>query len=118
MDNPQVRRGELYWVDWNPSRGSEQAGRRPAVIVQTDAGNTNPNYPNTIIAALSTASPRVPTHVGIEPSPDNGLRETSIVKCEQIVTVSKNRLDGRIGQLNQDDLQRVDDALKLALSLT
>ena len=113
----RVRRGEIYWVDWNPARGSEQAGRRPALIVQTDAGNTNPNYPNTIVAAISTARARVPTHVEVEPSADNGLREVSCIKCEQLVTISKDRLDRQIGQLDHKDLQRVNDALKRVLAL-
>lgn len=38
-------RGESRWVDWSPGRGSEQVGRRPALVVQTDAANRNARYP-------------------------------------------------------------------------
>ena len=108
----------MYWVDWNPSRGSEQAGTRPAVIIQTDAGNTNPNYSNTIVAAITSTVARVPTHVDIQPSKENGLSRISCVKCEQLVTVSKDRLAGSIGKLDADDMGRVDVALKRAMALT
>lgn len=46
-------RGELWWVDWSPGRGSEQTGHRAALIVQTDPANHNPRYPNTIVATIS-----------------------------------------------------------------
>lgn len=117
MNSPRIRRGDIHWVDWHPARGSEQAGRRPAVIIQTDAGNGNPAYPNTIVAAVSTATASVPTHVIVEPSGSNGLRQRSCVKCEQLVTISKSRLDGRIGALDPSDLGRVNNALLLALAL-
>jgi mRNA interferase MazF len=104
-------------VDWNPASGSEQAGRRPALVIQADAGNTNPNYPNTIVAAISTARARVPTHIEIDPSTTNGLRDTSSVKCEQLVTISKDRLQGRIGQLTDEELHRVNGGLQRAIAI-
>ncbi|HZT40774.1 MAG TPA: type II toxin-antitoxin system PemK/MazF family toxin [Chthonomonadaceae bacterium] len=60
MTEISIRRGEIYMVDWSPGRGSEQAGRRPAVIVQTDAANLNSNYPNTIVVAVSKSGKPVP----------------------------------------------------------
>jgi mRNA interferase MazF len=117
MSSETVLRGEIYWTDWNPARGSEQAGIRPALIVQTDAGNENPRYPNTIVAAISTARGRVPSHVEIEPSAGNGLRALSCVKCQQLVTISKSRLTERIGELSAEDMLRVDGALRQVLGL-
>ena len=52
MKNP--KRFEIWLVNWNPGRGSEQEGLRPSLVIQTDAGNINPNYPNTIVLAIST----------------------------------------------------------------
>ena len=49
-----LKRGEIWWVDWSPGRGSEQQGVRPALIVQTDAANLNPKYPNTIVVAINS----------------------------------------------------------------
>lgn len=86
------RRGELYWLDWSPGRGSEQTGLRPALVIQADAGNANPRYPLTVVATVSTKGKAgIPTHVALAPSPLNGLREVSYVKAEQIMTVAKDR---------------------------
>jgi mRNA interferase MazF len=117
INSPIVRRGELYWVDWDAARGSEQSGRRPALVIQEDPASTNPRYPLTIVAAVSTKGRPAPSHVTLEPSPENGLTQTSLVKCEQLMTISKDRLASRIGQLDNDDMQRVGLALKAVLAL-
>lgn len=111
------KRGEIYWLDWNPARGSEQAGRRPALIVQNDPFNRNSGYPNTIILALSTQGRDIPTHIVLEPDKANGLREISYIKCEQLLTVSKDRLNERVGEVTPEQLQKVDQALKRVLAL-
>src|SRR5579863_9334454 len=95
--NRAVHRGEIYWVNWNPSRGSEQAGRRPALVVQENPASANPNYPLTIVVAVSIRGREVPSHIPVEPSELNGLSAASFVKCEQIQTVSKDRLETLIG---------------------
>lgn len=112
-----VRRGDLWVVDWSPGRGSEQAGLRPAVIVQTDAANLNPSYPNTIVVTVSTKGKAVPFHVRLDPSADNGLRAVSYVKCEQVLTIAKDRLSRRIGHLAAADLTRVVEAVKLVMDM-
>ena len=113
-----LRRGEIYWLDWSPGRGSEQTGLRPALVIQSDAGNTNPRYPLTLVATVSTkGKPAIPTHVELPPSPANGLREVSYVKAEQIMTVAKERLQSRIGVLTASEMERVDAALKRSQGL-
>lgn len=110
-----LRRGDLFWIDWSPGRGSEQLGRRPGLIVQTDAANRNENYPNTIVAAVSRSGRDVPSHVRVEPTPENGLRETSFVKCEQLQTISKERLADPIGRLTESEMHQVSVALRRML---
>ena len=90
---PEPRRGEIWMVDWSPGRGSEQTGRRPALVVQLDAANLNPRYPNTILVAISTKGKPVPFHIRLDPSSSNGLSDISYAKCEQIMTCSKDRLE-------------------------
>lgn len=116
------KRGELYWVDFNPARGSEQAGVRPALIVQNDIGNEK--APTTIVAALSTAHRPMPQHVRITPGDvlrlsvnDDGLLQPSDVQAEQILTVSKRRLRSRIGILALERMAEVDRAIRLSLAL-
>lgn len=113
----QPKRGEIWLVDWSPGRGSDQLGRRPALIVQTDAANQNPRYPNTIVVTLSTKGRAVTTHVKIEPTKENGLKETSFGKCEQILTISKKRLQRKWGRIGEKDLTRVEAALGAVLEI-
>ncbi len=115
MPNPQ--RGETWWVNWSGGRGSEQAGRRPALVVQTDAANQNPRYPNTIVVAISTKGRQVPFHILIQPAEGNGLTMPSYVKCEQILTISKGRLEERMGRLSEQEMERVKEALSLVLDI-
>jgi len=112
-----IRRGDIWLVDWSPSRGSEQAGIRPAVVVQTDAANLNPRYPNTIVVTVSTKGKAVPFHVPIGPSEQNGLKEKSFVKCEQVLTISKDRLVRRVGRLEEDCLASVNSSIRKVLEL-
>ncbi|HEY3414604.1 MAG TPA: type II toxin-antitoxin system PemK/MazF family toxin [Armatimonadota bacterium] len=116
-DSGCLRRGDLYWVDWSPSPGSEQSGRRPALIVQLDPANRNTTYPNTIVVTISRSGRDVPSHVPIDPAPGNGLRERSYAKCEQILTVNKDRLAGRIGHVTEETMAKVSDALKRMLAI-
>ncbi len=117
MTNPRPERGEIWWVNWSPGRGSEQTGRRPALIVQTDPANHNPRYPNTIVITISTKGRNVPSHVRLEPAAENGLATSSFIKCEQLLTMSKARLENRMGRISSDDLDRVAVALRTVLEL-
>ena len=108
------KRGEVWLVNWNPARGSEQAGRRPALVIQNDIGNEK--SPTTIVAAISSSVKVYPMNVQINP-PEGGLDRTSIIKTSQILTISKERLEKRLGQLSGDSLNEVDRAIKLSLAL-
>lgn len=116
-DKRVARRGDLYWVDWSPGRGSEALGRRPAVIIQRDAGNVSPSYPNTVVLAVSSQGLEIPFHVRLRPNRENGLRNVSFVKCEQIFTIAKERLGPRIGRLTEEELRRVEHGITLNLGL-
>lgn len=114
----KLKRGQIWWVDWFPGRGSEQQGVRPALIIQTDAANLNPKYPNTIVAAMSTKGKSVPFHILVKPSPKNGLKKTSYIKTEQLLTISKKRLIRYVGILEKAIMKQVEKAIKLVLELS
>lgn len=110
-----LKRGEIYLVDWSPGRGSEQAGVRPALVVQNDVGNQF--SPTTIVVTISTRSRRpYPFHVAIT-ARESGLPRDSIVRCEQIQTIAQDRLGDRIGVLTPVRLREVDTALARSLGL-
>jgi mRNA interferase MazF len=113
----EARRGEIWYVDWSPGRGSEQTGLRPAVVIQTDAANQNPRYPNTIVLTVSTKGKAVPFHVPVDPSKGNGLQGKSFVKCEQILTISKERLTRCLGRLDDEQLKAVAAAIHRVLEI-
>jgi len=117
MARADVSRGDLWWIDWSPGRGSEQTGRRPALIIQTDAANRNPRYPNTIVVTVSSKGRDVPFHIPLQTTHESGLASRSFAKCEQVLTISKDRLDSRLGNASQDELQQVEAALRLILGL-
>ena len=108
------KRGEIWLVNWNPGRGSEQIGIRPALVIQNDIGNEK--APTTIVAAISSTVKLYPMNVLIEP-PEAGLDRPSIVKTSQILTVAKNRLERCFGQLPSARMAEVDRAIRLSLGL-
>ena len=109
-----AQRGDVWLVNWNPARGSEQAGKRPALIIQNDVGNEYAS--TTIVAALSTTIRSYPMNVLLEP-PEGGLTKPSIVKTSQILNVSKERLEKKLGAITPEKMQEVDQALRLSLAL-
>ncbi|SRR5579883_2960436 len=114
---PSPRRGEIWDVNWSPGRGAEQQGMRPALVIQNDRGNSSPSYPLTIVASMSRTERELALHVRIAPTPENGLTNETDVKCEQVMTIEKSRLIRRRGSLTHEEMQRVDNALRISLSL-
>ena len=108
------QRGEIWLVNWNPARGSEQAGERPALVIQNDIGNEH--AATIIVAAISTTIRLYPMNVSLEP-PEGGLSKPSIVNAGQILTISKERLKKKLGKVNQKKMLEVNQALKLSLDL-
>jgi mRNA interferase MazF len=109
-------RGEVYWADLNPVVGHEQGGRRPVLIIQNDVGN---RYSATTIVApiTSSLSSRVyPTEVRI-PAGTGKLTKDSSILLNQIKAIDKRRLEQRIGQLDRETMEQVDQAIMISLGL-
>jgi mRNA interferase MazF len=112
----EVARGGVYWADLNPTRGTEQAGRRPVLVVQTD--RANPASPHTIVVPFTTKIRRavLPSHVFV-PAGTGGLDQDSVALCEQIRVCDRSRLGDRMGTLPGHAMDQVDKALKAILDL-
>ncbi len=102
-------------MNWNPARGSEQTGIRPALVVQNDIGNEK--AATTIVIAISASVKIYPMNILVEP-PEGGLDRPSIIKTSQILTIAKERLVKRIGKLDPSKMEDVDHAIKLSLNLS
>jgi len=112
-----IKRGDVFFADLSPVRGSEQGGQRPVLIVQNDIGN---KYSPTVIVAAITAKiakAKLPTHVEVEAS-TVGLIKDSVVLLEQVRTIDKTRLIQKLGHLDSKIMIRVDRALIISLGLS
>ena len=111
-----VKRGDIYYADLSPVVGSEQGGMRPVLIVQNDTGN---KHSPTVIAAAITSQigkARLPTHIELEGN-TFGLTRDSVVLLEQIRTIDKRRLRERMGRVNEELMNKVDDAIAVSFGL-
>ena len=110
-----IKRGEIYWVDWEKGKGSEQTGVRPALIIQNNLGNEK--SPNTIIASLTTA-PNKPYPFLVEyTAKESGLSKGGAVDLGSIATIAKDRLGNKCGQLSSARMLEVDRAIEISLGL-
>ena len=112
-----IKRGDIYYADLSPVIGSEQGGLRPVLIVQNDVGN---KYSPTVIAAAITSKiskAKLPTHIDV-PGEDTGLAKDSIILLEQIRTIDKKRLKEKMGHLEDEVMEKVNNAITISLGLS
>ena len=111
-----IRRGEVWLAELGPTRGREQAGERPVLVVSADPINQGPA--DLVVAVPFTTRGRgVPTHVEVRP-PDGGLREISFAMCEQVRSLAVERLGSRpFGRVPVTVLDSVENRLRLLLAL-
>jgi mRNA interferase MazF len=109
-------RGDIYLADLNPSRGSEQAGIRPFILVQRQ---NLERFTRTVVVIPVTTNLRraqVPGTMLI-PAGEGGLSQESVALCYQIVVIDKQRLQRQLGTLSAIYLQRLGEALRYTLDL-
>lgn len=111
-----IQKGEIYLIDFNNQIGSEQAGIRPAVIVQNKAGNNR--SPTTIVCPLtSKVKTNVATHVELTPD-DCGILRPSTVLCEQIRVIDKTRIKRKLGDIiNKQKIQDINNKLMISIGV-
>ncbi|MBI2927186.1 MAG: type II toxin-antitoxin system PemK/MazF family toxin [Verrucomicrobia bacterium] len=104
----RILRGEIYWCDLDPTRGHEQAGLRPVLILSQDIFN---DRSGTVIAVAITSQPQ---RAGFPLSLELGegvLPKKSWVKISQIRTLSIERLGRKLGKLTSEELAHVVEGL-------
>lgn len=108
-----TKRGDIYYADLNPVKGSEQGGVRPVLIVQNDMGNKH--SPTVIVAAITSNVNKasLPTHILLEDI--EGLSKRSVVLLEQIRTIDKVRLTKKIATLPRSYMEEIDRALLISM---
>ncbi len=111
-----VKKGDIFFADLSPVIGSEQGGVRPVIVIQNDVGN---KYSPTVIVAAITSQinkAKMPTHVEIRAG-EHGLNKDSVILLEQLRTVDKRRLKERIGRMDTDAMEKVNEALVISLGI-
>ena len=112
----KIARGDMYYADLSPVVGSEQGGIRPVLIIQNDTGNKF--SPTLIVAAITSkanSKAKLPTHILLHAG--HGLERDSLVLLEQIRTIDRKRLQEFIGTLDEENMERVNQALAVSFGL-
>jgi mRNA interferase MazF len=115
MTTPQPARGDVWLVSLDPVRGHEQAGTRPALVVSVDRFNLGPAG-LVVVLPITSRSKSVPLHVPVSP-PEGGLTLPSFVKCEDVRSVSVDRLVRPLGSVTGSTMAMVEDRLRILLGL-
>jgi mRNA interferase MazF len=112
-----VARGEIWWADLPDPVASAPGGTHPILVIQ--ATSFNRSRISTILAAIITSNVRlgdVPGNVLVNPR-ESGLKRPSVVNVSQIITADRSFLRSRVGRLGPELMEKVDNGLKLIMSL-
>lgn len=115
MPTIEPLRGEVWSVNLDPTKGREQAGTRPALVVSTNRFNSG--LADLVVVLPITSKPKgIPLHVKITP-PEGGVKMVSFAKPEDVRSISKARLGKRWGAVSQVTMDEVSDRLRVLLEL-
>jgi mRNA interferase MazF len=111
------KRGEIFLTALDPTVGREIQKPRPAVIIQNDVSNRLTDM--TIVAPITSTVrfPLSPVHVLLAADQRTGLPVTSVALLNQIRAIDRTRLIKKLGAIDVDTAERVDEAIKLSLGL-
>jgi mRNA interferase MazF len=109
-------RGEIWLADLNPTRGHEQAGAQPVLIISTNTFNHGPAG-LVLVLPLTRTDRRIPIHVPINP-PEGGVSARSYILCDAVRSIAKARLGPRPwGSVSGATLRKVEDNLRILIEL-
>ena len=115
MTTGAALRGEIWDLNFDPTVGHEQAGVRPALILSEDLFNEGPAE-LVVVAPLTRTRRAIRWRVAVSP-PEGGLSTESYIQCENVRSVSKQRLKRLRGRVADSTLQQVEDRLRILLGL-
>lgn len=110
-----INRGEIWLIDFNPTKGREQSGIRPALILSVNEFN-NSLASKVVALPFTSKNKRIPLDVELLP-PDGGVVKNSYIKCEDIRSLSKDRLIERWGSFSTDKILEVENKIMLLLGI-
>lgn len=104
----------IFWADLDPSKGSEQAGKRPVLVISAEEANqVLPIVSVMAITSLKEGRKVYPIEVSLR-TEDTGLTKDSIVMAHQVRAISKDRLEGKCGEIKDEEVkEQIRKALKV-----
>lgn len=113
----EIKRGDIIWVQYENTIGSEQSGERPAMVIQNDKGNKH--SPTIVVADItgSKTKAKLPVHVQLKRNSTSGLSKDSIILFEQLKTIDKRRIIKKEGEVPRNLLGKINKALKISLDI-
>ena len=115
MGGVTPQRSEVYYAHLDPVVGHEQGGTRLVLVVSADEFNAG-TAELVMVVPLTTRRRRIASRVTVEP-PEGGVSRTSQVRCEDIRSISKQQLAGRLGAVSGDTMARVEEILRTLMGL-
>ena len=109
----RYKRGEIWWVNLDPTVGSETAKKRPCVILQNDVGNARST--TTMVAPLLKSFKTYPFVVDVAATVTNGLDEKRGIHLEQMRVVDDRRIDTKLGMLEDKYWREIEKAVAIVL---
>jgi mRNA interferase MazF len=108
-------RGEIWLADLGTTRGHEQAGARPVLVLSVDTYNQGP-ADLVVVLPLTSRYRGVPMHIPLRP-PEGGTKTPSVILCDAIRSISKDRLGKRWGAVSVQTIRAVEDRVRILLGL-
>ena len=108
-------RGDVWSINLDPTIGRGQAGTRPALVLSVDKFNQGP-ADLVIVLPITSQDKKQPIHVPVRP-PEGGLAALSFIKCEDIRSISKQRLKRFYGTLSARTMAEVERRIRILLNL-
>lgn len=112
---PDILYGDIWYGDLDPIVGHEQAGERPLLILSINSFNSSPAG-LVVVLPITTRLRGIPWHVNVMP-PEGGLSRPSVILCEALRSVSRSRLQYRMGTAGGATMGAVQDRLRILMNL-
>lgn len=115
MKTVEPLRGQVWMADLDPTKGHEQTGKRPVLVVSADVLNAGP-ADLVVVLPITSKDKGIPTHVDVVP-PEGGLTAASFVIVEQIRCIAKQRLTRKMGELSAETIESVEGVIRAVLDI-
>lgn len=112
-----IQRGDIVFVELIDCNGKEQKGGHPAVIISNSKACEYSPVVNVVTFTSKLGKKELPTHKTIEPDAYNKFRTKSVALCEQVITLDKNKIKFKIGELTMDNMNKILDGVRVQFAM-